>query len=147
MKIILRDDIPSLGKTGEVVRVADGYARNYLIPKGLALEATPKNLKVWEEERKTHLKRLAREKEEALKALEGLEGLTLTFPRKAGEDGRLFGSVTSMDIEERLKERGFDVDKRKILLEEPIKTLGVFTVPVKLHQEATANLKVEVVKE
>ncbi|MBI5286884.1 MAG: 50S ribosomal protein L9 [Deltaproteobacteria bacterium] len=147
MKVILREDVSSLGKGGNVVKVADGYARNYLVPKGLALEATPKNLKIWEEERKALAKRLARQKEEALKTVERLEGLVCTFPRRVGEDERLFGSVTSIDIEGYLKERGLDVDRKKILLEDPIKTLGIFTVPVKLHPEAIANLKVEVVRE
>lgn len=147
MEIILKKDTSSLGKMGNVVKVADGYARNYLIPQGAAIEATPKNLKLLQREIKIWEKRAQLQKEEAQKLAAEIEKLSLSFARKAGEEDRLFGAVTSIDIEESLKQHAFQIDRKKIHLEEPIKALGVFTVPVKLHPEVTANLKVLVVKE
>lgn len=147
MEIILKKDAPSIGKMGNVVRVADGYARNYLIPHGIGIEATTKNLRLLEKELKIWQKKAEKQKEEAQKLAHEIEKLSLNFARKAGEEDRIFGSVTSMDIEEGLKQNGIGIDRRKIHLEEPIKALGVFTVPVKLHTEVTANLKVLVVKE
>jgi large subunit ribosomal protein L9 len=147
MEIILKKDAPSLGKLGNVVKVADGYARNYLIPHGIGLEATPKNLKLLEKEVKIWQKKAERQKEEAQKLAQEIEKLSLSFARKAGEEDKIFGSVTSLDIEEKIKENGIQIDRKKIHLEEPIKALGIFTVPVKLHQEVTASLKVCVVKE
>ncbi|MBI3754462.1 MAG: 50S ribosomal protein L9 [Deltaproteobacteria bacterium] len=147
MEIILKKDTPSLGRMGSVVRIADGYARNYLIPQGVGIEATPKNLKLLQREIKIWEKRAQLQKEESQKLAMEIEKLSLSFAKKAGEEDRLFGSVTSIDIEESLKKNGFQIDRKKIHLEEPIKALGVFTVPVKLHAEVTANLKVLVVKE
>ncbi|MBI3754845.1 MAG: 50S ribosomal protein L9 [Deltaproteobacteria bacterium] len=147
MELILKKDTPSLGKMGNVVRVADGHARNYLIPHGIGIEATAKNLKLLEKELKIWQKKAEKQKEEAQKLAQEIEKLSLSFARKAGEEDRMFGSVTSLDIEEGLKQNGIGIDRKKIHLEEPIKALGVFTVPVKLHTEVTANLKVLVVKE
>ncbi len=147
MEIILKRDIPSLGKLGNVVRVADGYARNYLLPRGIALKATPKNMSLLEREIKLWEKKSQLQKEEALALVQEIEKLSLSFARKAGEEDKIFGSVTSIDLEEKLKENGFQIDRKKIHLEEPIKALGIFTVPIKLHPEVTANLKVSVVKE
>ncbi|MBI3397774.1 MAG: 50S ribosomal protein L9 [Deltaproteobacteria bacterium] len=147
MEIILKKDAPSLGKMGSVVRVADGYARNYLIPQGIGIEATLKNLKLLEKEIKIWQKRAGRQKEDAIKLGSEIEKLSLSFARKAGEEDKIFGSVTSMNIEEQIKESGIQIDRKQIHLEEPIKTLGIFTVPIKLHPEVTANLKILVVKE
>ena len=147
MEIILKKDTPSLGKLGNVVKVADGYARNYLIPHGIGIEATPKNLKLLEKEIKLWQKKAEKQREEAQKLAQEIEQLSLSFARKVGEEDKIFGSVTSLDIEEKIKESGIQIDRKKIHLEEPIKALGIFTVPVKLHTEVTANLKVCVVKE
>jgi large subunit ribosomal protein L9 len=147
MEIILKKDTPSLGKLGNVVKVADGYARNYLIPHGVGIEATPKNLKLLEREIKLWQKKAEKQREEAQKLAQEIEQLSLSFARKVGEEDKIFGSVTSLDIEEKIKESGIQIDRKKIHLEEPIKALGIFTVPVKLHTEVTANLKVCVVKE
>jgi len=147
MEIILKKDTPSLGKLGNVVKVADGYARNYLIPHGIGIEATPKNLKLLEKEIKLWQKKAEKQREEAQTLAQAIEQLSLSFARKVGEEDKIFGSVTSLDIEEKIKESGIQIDRKKIHLEEPIKALGIFTVPVKLHTEVTANLKVCVVKE
>lgn len=147
MEIILKKDAPSLGKMGNVVRVTDGYARNYLIPQGIGLEATPKNLKLLEKEIKVWQKKAEKLKEEAVQLAVEIEKLSLSFARKTGEEDKIFGSVTSLDIEEKMKENGIQIDRKKIHVEEPIKTLGIFTVPIKLHPEITANLKISVVKE
>ena len=147
MEIILKKDTLSLGKLGNVVKVADGYARNYLIPHGIGIEATPKNLKLLEKEIKLWQKKAEKQREEAQTLAKAIEQLSLSFARKVGEEDKIFGSVTSLDIEEKIKESGIQIDRKKIHLEEPIKALGIFTVPVKLHTEVTANLKVCVVKE
>ena len=147
MEIILKKDTLSLGKLGNVVKVADGYARNYLIPHGIGIEATPKNLKLLEREIKLWQKKAEKQREEAQTLAQAIEQLSLSFARKVGEEDKIFGSVTSLDIEEKIKESGIQIDRKKIHLEEPIKALGIFTVPVKLHTEVTANLKVCVVKE
>lgn len=147
MEIILKKDAPSLGKMGSVVRVTDGYARNYLIPQGVGLEATPKNLKLLEKEIKIWQKKAEKQKEEAVQLAAEIEKLSLSFARKTGEEDKIFGSVTSLDIEEKMKENGIQIDRKKIHVEEPIKTLGIFTVPIKLHPEVTASLKISVVKE
>ncbi len=147
MEIILKKDTPSLGKMGNIVRVADGHARNYLIPQGVGIEVTAKNLKLLEKELKIWEKKAEKQKEEAQKLAQDIEKLPLSFARKAGDEDRIFGAVTSIDIEARLKENGVQIDRKKIHMEEPIKALGVFTVSVKLHPEITANLRVLVVKE
>lgn len=147
MKVILRQDFESLGKIGEVVTVKDGYARNYLIPRSIAYRATASSLHALEEEKKQHERQEQKKFKEAEKLGGELEKLSVTIPMKVGEDDRLFGSVTSQMIADALKEKGFTVDKRTIDLEEPIKTLGIFEVPVKLHSKVSAKAKVWVVRE
>jgi len=147
MKVILRQDYESLGKIGEVVAVKDGYARNYLIPRSIAYRATTSSLRALEEEKKQHERQEQKQFKEAEKLGVELEKLSVTIPMKVGEDDKLFGSVTSKMIADALKEKGFTVDKRTIELEEPIKTLGIFEVPVKLHTKVSAKAKVWVVRE
>ncbi len=146
MKIILKEDLEDLGKCGEVIQVKDGYARNYLFPKNLAIPATKGNLRSINEV--TRQKKIRDEKkikgDEKLKS--DLEKISITAEVRVGEEDRVFGSVTSQDIAGLLKEKGFEVDKRKIELDEPIKALGVYTIPVKIHGELVANLKLWVVK-
>lgn len=146
MKIILKEDIQRLGKCGEVIKVKDGYAVNYLFPRNLAIPATKGNLRSIEE--LTRQKRFRDEKKikgaERLKS--DLEKISITAEVKVGEEDRVFGSVTSQDIAELLKEKGFEIDKRKIELEESIKALGVYTVPIKIQADIVANLKLWVVK-
>lgn len=146
MKIILKEDYESLGQAGEVLSVKDGFARNYLIPKGVAYEASKGNLRRFEEEKKHILIVSEKEKKAAEQLAEKLEKVSCTISVAVGEEEKLFGSVTSQDIGESLNEKGIEIDKRKILLEEPIKNLGIYTIPVKLHSEVTANVKVWVVK-
>lgn len=147
MQVILLENVPSLGKAGDLVKVSDGYGRNYLIPKKKALLATEKSLKVIEHQKRQVQQRLEKGKKDAEKLGEEIEKLSCTFARTVGESGKLFGSVTSMDIENYLKENGIEVDRKKISLEEPIKNLGMFTVSIKLSPEVTAQLKVWVVQE
>ena len=147
MEIILKEDISSLGRLGEVIKVANGYARNYLLPQGIAVEATKRNLKIWENEKQGVERKLFQLKDDAGKLCEKLEGVVLKFIRKAGADDKLFGSVTSMDIEDCLKGQGITLDRRKIILSDPIKAIGEYTVAAKLHQDITANIKVVVEKE
>jgi|SRR6266850_952212 len=147
MKIILREDIDKLGRRGDVVKVAPGYGRNFLLPKGLAYPHTPGNTRRVEQERRFLNVKLAREKQEAEELSKRMSQISTTIVRKVGENETLYGSVTNGDIAEALVKEGFSIDKRKILLEESIKTLGIYTVPVKLHPEVTAELKVWVVKE
>ena len=144
MRIILKKDIDELGYEGDMADVAKGYARNYLIPKGFAVEATTQNLKTFEmQKRKIEVKRLkAREQAERLK--EQIGGLVITFNQKAGEEGKLYGSVTGMDIAGELEKKGVVVDRRKIALDKPIKTLGEFAVPIKIFPKVTAMVKVVV---
>ena len=147
MKVILTQDMESLGLGGEIVNVAKGYARNYLIPRGMALEATEQNIKLTERQRKNiEIKRI-KAKEEALKVKERLSGVSVTIAQKVGEEDKLYGSVTSMDIADRLEKQGITVDRRRIVLDKPLKTLGEFAVPVKLHPDVTASIKVVVVPE
>lgn len=147
MQVILLEDVPSLGKIGDLVRVSDGYGRNYLIPKKKAILATEKSVKALEHQKRQVQQRMGKTKKDAERFGQQIENLSCTFTRTVGESGKLFGSVTSMDIEEYLKENGIDLDRKKILLEEPIKNVGMFTVPIKLHAEVTAHLKVWVVQE
>lgn len=147
MQVILREDVDKLGKIGDTVKVRDGYARNYLIPMKKAIEATPKNLRALEHAKKMVADRLRRLKKEAATLADSIKGLSVTIKAKAGEEGKLFGSVTSMDIAEAVKARGLDIDKRKILLDEPIKRLGEYTVKVKLHPDVAADIAVTVVSE
>lgn len=147
MQVILREDVDNVGKIGDLVKVADGYARNYLVPKKKAIEATPKNLRAMEHAKKMVADRVRKLKKEAAADADRIKALSLTIKAKAGEEGKLFGSVTSMDIAEAAKAQGVIIDKRRISLEEPIKRLGEFTVPVKLHTDVVADLKVTVVSE
>jgi len=147
MQLILQEDVEKLGNRGDLVEVAAGYARNFLLPRKLALEATPGNLKRLERMRATFAKKEATEKEAAQKLVELLAGVSLAFTRKAGENEQLFGSVTSADISEALAAQGFTIDKRKITLADPIKVVGDYEIPVKLHREVVANVKLAVKKE
>lgn len=146
MKVILIADEPSLGKAGEIVQVKDGFARNYLIPKKKALPATPENLSRVEQTRRQLEASKAKAKQAAEILSAKIEKMDLVFKRQAGEKEKLFGSVTSMDIEKALKEKGIEVDRKRIQLQEPIKQLGEFTVPVRLHSEVTANLRIRVIR-
>src|SRR3989442_6567154 len=146
-QVLLREDIDNLGARGEVVRVKAGYARNYLLPRALAVEATARNVKQIEGERAALMKREAKERSTAEGQAEQLRNLTLKFERKVGEAGVLYGSVTSMDIAHALKEQGYEVDRRKIVLREPIKRFGNYTVPVRLHRYVTVELPVGVLGE
>ena len=145
--VLLREDIDDLGARGEIVRVKAGYARNYLLPRKLAVEATASNVRQIEQERAALLKKEASEKTTAEGQADQLRAVRLSFTRKVGEHGILYGSVTSMDIAEALKERGYEVDRRRITLREAIKETGEFTVPVRLHREVTVELPVEVTAE
>ncbi len=147
MQIILQEDVEKLGSRGEVVTVAEGYARNYLLPRKLALPASAGNLKRLEKIRTVLAKKTANERDVAHKQAEGLNAVTLTLTRKAGESDQLFGSVTSADLAEALAAQGHKVDKRQIQLAEPIKVIGEYQVPLKLHREVTAEIKVIVQRE
>jgi large subunit ribosomal protein L9 len=147
MKVILVEDVKSLGKSGDQVNVADGYARNFLIPRKLALGASPANQRVYENEAKARAKKHNKEKADAVALGEKLSALSLTIARIAGEDDKLFGSVTNGDIAEALAKEGFKVDKRDIDLADHLKALGIFEVPVRLHAEVTVKVKVWVVKQ
>ncbi len=147
MQVILLEDIPSLGKVGDLVRVSDGYGRNFLIPKKKAVFATEKNLKALQHEKALVQQRLGKLKKDAAKMAQTIENLSCTFVKNVGESGKLFGSVTSMDIEAFLKQNGIEVDRKKIVLDEPIKNLGLHTVAIKLQPDVIAHLKVWVVQE
>lgn len=147
MEVILKEDVAKLGSRGDVVKVAEGYGRNFLLPRKLAIEATSGNKKVIEQMRAAALRRSAKEKAQAEELSKQFDGLSLSFHRRSGEHDQLFGSVTSSDLADALDRKGFNVDRRKIQLHEPLKTLGEFTVPIKLHKEVTAHLKVLIEKE
>jgi large subunit ribosomal protein L9 len=147
MEVILRDHVEHLGRRGEIVKVADGYARNYLLPRKLALPATDANKKWVERERKIAESRDMEERGAAEAIATRLGVLELTIARKTGENDQLYGSVTNADIAELLAAKGFEIDRRKILLPDPIKTLGQTTVPVKLHRDVTAQVRVTVAKD
>lgn len=147
MKVILRESVENLGKTGDIVKVSDGYARNYLLPRNLAFIADENNVKSIEHHKKSLAKKAEREKAEAREVAKKLEGFSCTIARKVGENEKLFGSVTSSDIAETLAKGGYQVDRRSIQLHEPIKQLGVVTVPVRLAPEVVAQVKVWVVQE
>lgn len=147
MKVILKEDVRSLGRMGDIVTVADGYARNFLIPKSIAVEADTKNVREFEHHRKAIATRAAKIRETMKSAAEQLSSKTVTIRAKAGEDEKLFGSVTNMDIAEALAAEGVDVDRKKIVMEEPIKRLGTYKVDVKFHSEINAQVTVNVVQE
>jgi large subunit ribosomal protein L9 len=144
MEVILKEDVLKLGHRGDVVKVADGYGRNYLLPEKLAIEATPANKAVIEQMKASAVRRSAREKVDAEALAQQLNELELVFERKVGEHDHLFGSVTSSDIGHALEAKGFTVDRRKIALDDPLKTIGEYHVPVKLHREVTSHVKVTV---
>ena len=146
-RIILRQDIEDLGELGDIVDVKPGYARNYLLPQGFAYEATAANLKRHEEEREHLVKRSMRDRERAEKVAERLAGVSVTLKVKAGEEGRLFGSVTSTDIANSLAEQSIEIDRHIIKLSEPIKQLGMYKVPIRLHAEVLPEISVWVVAE
>jgi len=146
-QVLLREDIDNLGARGEIVRVKAGYARNYLLPRNLAVEATANNVRQIEGEKAALAKREARERSTAELQASHLQRLTLKFERKVGEAGVLYGSVTSMDIAHALKEQGYEIDRRKIVLREPIKRFGNYTVPVRLHRDVTVELPIQVLGE
>src|SRR5215468_2310517 len=147
MEVILRDHVEKLGKRGEIVKVSDGYARNYLLPRKLALPATEGNKRHVERERKIMESREAEEKSQAEAIASRLSTIDITIARRVGDTEQLYGSVTAADISEFLKTKGFEIDRRKLILPEAIKTLGEHDVPLKLHRDVTAPLKVKVVKE
>ncbi|MDP9038457.1 MAG: 50S ribosomal protein L9 [Acidobacteriota bacterium] len=144
MEVILKEDVNKLGHRGDVVKVADGYGRNYLLPGKLAIEATAANKAVIEQMKGSAIRKLAKEKVVAEELHGRLDAVELVFERKVGENDHLFGSVTSGDIAHQLELQGFTIDRRKIALEEPLKSLGEFHVPIKLHREVTTHLKVTV---
>jgi large subunit ribosomal protein L9 len=146
-KVLLREDVDDLGARGEIVRVRAGYARNYLLPRNLAVEASAGNVKGIEQERAALLKKEAKERATAEAQSQKMGSLVLEFKRKAGEQGALYGSVTSMDLAEALQERGYEIDRHRIHLREPLNRLGEYTVPVRLHREVTIDLQVRVAAE
>jgi large subunit ribosomal protein L9 len=147
MEVILKEDVPKLGSRGDVVKVAEGYGRNFLLPRKLAIQADEGNKAVIAQMKAAAVRRSAKEKAQSEELSKQFEGLSVSFQRRAGEHDQLFGSVTSGDLADALEKKGFSVDRRKIQLHEPLKTLGEFTIPVKLHKEVTAHLKVVIEKE
>jgi large subunit ribosomal protein L9 len=147
MEVILKEDVAKLGSRGDVVRVAEGYGRNYLLPKKLAIEATPANRAVIEQMKAAAVRRVVREKGDAEKLAELLAGVSLSFTRKSGEHDLLFGSVTSADIARELERKSFNIDRRKIHLDEPLKHVGEFNVPIRLYKDVTAQVKVVINKD
>ena len=147
MDVILKEDVAKLGSRGDVVKVAEGYGRNYLLPKNLAIEATAANRAVIEQMKAAAVRRLAREKGDAEGLAKQLAGVELSFTRKSGEHDQLFGSVTSADMARELEHKGFTIDRRKIQLDDPLKTIGDFTVSIKLHRDVVVPVKVSIHKE
>ncbi|HPK53409.1 MAG TPA: 50S ribosomal protein L9 [Smithellaceae bacterium] len=147
MKVILKQNVPSLGKVGELVKVNDGYARNLLIPKGLAIEANEKNIKTFEHEKKNILLKAEKEQKAARELAASISAITITIARKIGDQDKIFGSVTSKDIESALQEKGFNIDKKMIVHDEQIKSLGEFKIKIKLYPGIDAELKLNVVGE
>jgi large subunit ribosomal protein L9 len=147
VQVILSEDVPNLGRTGDVVKVRAGFARNYLLPRHLAVEANQKNIREFEHNKRVSMFKRERQKSHALTLKEKVEALALVIKARAGEEGKLFGSVTNIDIERALREQGFDIERRKIQLPEPLKRLGEFQVAIRLEAEVEASLKVEVAAE
>lgn len=147
MKVILREDVKSLGKAGDIVNVSDGYARNYLIPRGLALIADEKNIKAFELQKKKLRESIEKEKAKTMEFAERLKNTTVTIKAKAGEDGKLFGSITTMHISEALKKEGIELDRKRIVLTEPIKRTGEYRIAIKLPHEINSELSLRVVNE
>lgn len=147
MEVILRADVPKLGHRGEVVNVAEGYARNYLLPRKMAVMASAGNKKVIEQEKAAAVRREVTDKTQAEQLAKMLADVTVVVARKAGEEDQLYGSVTSIDVAEALQAKGYSVDRRKIQIEDPIRTLGEFQVPLRLHREVESTVKLQVVRE
>lgn len=147
MEVILKEDVAKLGSRGDVIKVAEGYGRNYLLPKKLAIEATSANRAVIEQMKAAAVRRVAREKGDAEKLAQLLAGVSLSFTRKSGEHDQLFGSVTSADIARELEHKSFNIDRRKIHLDEPLKHVGEFSVPIRLHKDVTVPVKVVINKD
>jgi len=147
MKVILKSDVKNVGKMGEIVKVADGYARNYLVPRGLAVVASTKNIKEIEHEKRIINEKAKKILNSAQEISDKISQMTLIIKAKVGEEGKLFGSVTTMDIAELLKKEGIEIDKKKISIDEPIKREGTYTVHVKVHPDITTNITVQVVQE
>jgi large subunit ribosomal protein L9 len=147
MEVILREDVEKLGTRGQLVKVTPGYARNFLLPKRLAVAATESNKKIVEQERQGHLRKEAKLVSDAGELAKMMAGVSVTIKQKAGENDQLFGSVTSKDIADGLEQQGYTIDRRKIALDEPIKTLGEFKVTLRLHREVPAEITVHVVKD
>ncbi|HXP85152.1 MAG TPA: 50S ribosomal protein L9 [Bryobacteraceae bacterium] len=147
MEVILREDIDKLGQRGQAVRVASGYARNFLLPRRLAVAATASNKKIVEQERQAHLRREAKQQSDAQDLAKLMAAVEVTIAQKAGENDQLFGSVTASDIAVGLEKLGYTIDRKKVHLEEPIKTLGDFKVSIRLHRDVTLDIPVHVIKE
>ena len=147
MDVILKEDVDKLGSRGDLVKVASGYARNFLLPQRLAVPASDSNKKIIEQERQAHLRKEAKLATEAGDLAKLMSSVTITISQKAGENDQLFGSVTSKDIAEALEKQGYTVERRKIVLDDPIKSLGEFKIPLRLHPEVTAEITLNVVKE
>ena len=147
MEVILRTDVPKLGKAGNIVKVKDGFARNYLLPKGLAIPANQKTIKALENQRKIILAKAERERKKAQNLAEKLTGLTLTFYRKVIEGERIYGSISAQDIVKALEEKGLNLERRFVLIDEPIKQLGTYEIPIRLGPGVEVKIKVEVVEE
>jgi large subunit ribosomal protein L9 len=147
MKVILKEDVRNIGTMGQIVDVADGYARNFLVPKGLAVDANVKNIRAMEHAKKTIQEKAKKIRGQAQDLSDKIANMTIMIKAKSGEEGRLFGSVTSMDIAEQMKNQGIDVDKKKIVIEEPIKRLGSYSVGIKLHSDVTTQVTLQVVAE
>jgi large subunit ribosomal protein L9 len=146
MKVILKEDVKDLGEMGSIVEVKIGYGRNYLLPRNLAVEANPKNLRQFEHEKKNILMKAKKVKQSMQDVADQISKMTITLEAQAGEEDKLFGSVTAKDIAEAIAQQGVEIDKRKVILEEPIKRLGSYEVTVKVHKDVTASVKVEVKK-
>jgi large subunit ribosomal protein L9 len=147
VEVILREDIEKLGHRGDVVRVAPGFARNYLLPRRMAVEATQSNKKIVEQEKQAHLRKEAKVISDAQELAKMMASVSIAIKQKAGENDQLFGSVTAQDIANALEKQGYTIERKKVLLEDPIKTLGEFKVPVRLHREVTIEIPVTVAKE
>jgi|YelNatPaOPRAMG01_1025707.scaffolds.fasta_scaffold12170_5 large subunit ribosomal protein L9 len=147
MEVILLENVPSLGKAGDIVQVAVGYGRNFLIPQKLAMEATPQNIRIWEQQREVFRHKKSKELERAREEAQRIESISFTIRRTAGESEKLFGSVTSLDLQKALQEQGIVVDRKKILLPHPLKKLGSYSIPIKLHPEVTAQMNIQIVSD
>jgi large subunit ribosomal protein L9 len=147
MKVILKEDVRNIGTMGQIVDVADGYARNFLVPKGFAVDANVKNIRALEHAKKTIQEKAKKIRGQAQDLSDKIANMTIVIKAKSGEEGRLFGSVTSMDIAEQMKNQGIDIDKKKIVIEEPIKRLGSYSVGIKLHSDVTTQVTLQVVAE